>query len=134
MKPPAPVTSTRSGCILSPRSVSVGKRLQPRELQQGEPEKHWIVIDVASPQAPGLLPQPKSPLQPSRLQEQRCPLDATSMKIERGAHSDDHLGCQSRTHLGGPALLFRGPQPNPGDVRPGTVDPGRHVLLPAFGE
>src|SRR2546426_9224889 len=91
MKPPAPVTSTRSRCIFSPCSVSVGN-LQPRELQQGEPEKHWIVVDVASPQAPGLLPQPERPLQPDGLQEQRCPLDATRMKIERGAHSDDHLG------------------------------------------
>src|SRR6266571_5354178 len=120
MKPPAPVTSTRSRCIFSPRLVSVGELLQPRELQQGKPEKDGIVIDVAAPQAPGLLPQPKSPLQPSGLQEQRRPLDATSMKIERGAHSDDHLGCQSGTHLGGPALLFRGPQPNPEDVRPGA--------------
>src|SRR6266568_1015036 len=134
MKPPAPATSTRSRCICSLRLAGVGELLEPRELQQGEQEKHRIVVDVAPPQAPGLLPQAKSPLQPSGLQEQRCPLDATSMKIERGAYSDDHLGCQSGTHLGGPALLFRRAQPNPDDVRPGAVDPAGHALRLAFGE
>src|SRR6266581_7023079 len=134
MKPPAPVTSTRSRCILSPHSVSVGSLSQPRELQQGQPEKHWIVIDVAFPQAPGLLPQPKSPLQPGGLQERRRPLDATGMKIEGGAHSDNHPGCQPGPHLGGPALLFGRPEPNPDNVRLGAVDPGSHVPLLDFGE
>src|SRR6266571_2831239 len=134
MKPPAPVTSTRSRCICSLRFAGLGEPLEPRELQQSEPQKRWVVIDVAAPQAPGLLPQPKSPLEPGGLHEQGCPLDATSVKIERGAHSDDDLGCQPGTHLGGPALLLRRPQPNPDNVRPGAVDLGSHVLLLACGE
>src|SRR5438034_7341656 len=134
MKPPAPVTSTRSRCIWSLRLAGFGELLEPRELQQGEPEKRWVVIDVAAPQAARLLPQPEGPLKPGELQEQRCPLDATSVKIERGAHSDDHLGRQSGTHLGCPALLFRGPQAHPNNVRTGTVDPGSHVPLLDFGE
>ena len=77
---------------------------------------------IATPQAPGLLGEPKEPFKTHTRHPAGWLADHASQVIERGSHSDAHRHREPMEVPRDPLLLLRTSKANQDDIRPGGID------------